>query len=523
MYPGQYALSKPDHPAMIMAGGGERITYAELDRRSIRLARLLDRRGLAPDATVAVVCENRLEWAEMIWALARSGRCCAPVNWHLGPAEMTRLLRTAAVDALLISAARWRMLREVVGRVPTLRLVLVIEDGEDLGELPDGCHGYRASLAAVPDGPPPRERLGGRMMFSSGTTGTPKGIRHPGADVHPADAPPHLGAYTELFGLDGEVVYLSPAPTYHTAPFRFTFAITQLGGTVVSMERFDPVRALEAIERYRVTHAQFVPTMLHRMLRLPEEVKRRFDLSSLRVAITGAAPCPPELKLSIMDWWGPVLHELYGASESYGNCHIGPQEMLRRPASVGRALRGRIHITDEEGRELPPGRPGTVWFEGTAPFEYQGDPAKTRESVHPLGWRTVGDVGYLDEEGYLYLTGRRDHLIISGGVNIHPQEAEDVLAMHPQVEDVAVIGVPDEEYGESVKAVVVAARDAVPGPELAAELIAYCRDRLAHYKCPRSVDFVDALPRGDNGKLYKNRLKERHAASSAGGVAAGSK
>ncbi|GLZ15943.1 putative acyl-CoA ligase [Actinomadura sp. NBRC 104425] len=518
MYPGQYAISKPDHPAMIMAGGGERITYAELDRRSIRLARVLDHHGLAPDATVAVVCENRLEWAEMIWAVARSGRCCAPVNRHLGPAEMVQLLRAADADALLISGVGRQTLREVVGHVPGLRLTLLIEDGADPGgDLPDGCHDYHASLAAMPDDPLPRERLGGRMMFSSGTTGTPKGIRHPGSDIHPADAPPHLGGYTELFGFDGDTVYLSPAPTYHTAPFRFVFAITQLGGTVVSMGRFDPVRTLEAIERYRVTHAQFVPTMLQRMLRLPEEVRRRFDLSSLKVAITGAAPCPPELKLRIMDWWGPVLHELYGASESYGNCHIGPQEMLRRPASVGRALRGTIHITDEDGRELPPGRPGTVWFEGTAPFEYQGDPAKTRDSGNPRGWRTVGDVGYLDEEGYLYLTGRRDHLIISGGVNIHPQEAEDVLAVHPKVEDVAVIGVPDEEYGQSVKAVVVAARDAAAGPELAAELIAYCRDRLAHYKCPRSVDFTDALPRGDNGKLYKNRLKERYAAPPAGG------
>ncbi|MWA03194.1 AMP-binding protein [Actinomadura sp. LD22] len=508
MYPGRYARSKPDHPAMIMGESGARMTYAELDRRSVQLARWFDAQGLAADATVAVICENRVEWAEMIWAVTRSGRCCAPVNRNLGPAETAEVLRAAGASAALISRSRADALGETLGGVPGLRRTLVI-DG-DGGGARDAAGGYQAEVAAMPADPLPRERLGGRMMFSSGTTGTPKGIRHAGADVHPDEAPPHLGGYTDLFALDGDTVYLSPAPIYHTAPFRFVLAVTQLGGTVVCLERFDAVRALEAIEKYRVTHAQFVPTMLRRLVRLPDEVKRRYDLSSLRVAITGAATCPPELKLQIMDWWGPVLHELYGASESYGNCHIGPAEMARRPASVGRALRGTIHITGEDGAELAAGRVGTVWFEGTQRFEYRGDAAKTRDSVHPRGWRTVGDMGYLDEDGYLYITGRRDHMIISGGVNIQPQEAEDVLAGHPGVEDAAVIGVPDDEYGAVVKAVVVAAGDAAPREELAAELIGYCRDRLAHYKCPRSVDFVDSLPRGENGKLYKNRLLERY-------------
>lgn len=494
MYPGVHAVTKPAQPAFVMAESGRSITYAELNRRSIRLARVFDSVGLSSAAIVAVACENRLEWAEMIWAAARSGRCLAPVNWHLGARELSDVLRASGAELLLAGPASHAALREVTDRPRTIAI-----DGD--GTFAD----YESALAAMSDDPLPVERLGGRMMFSSGTTGTPKGILHPGSDIHPGDAPPHLGRYTELFEFDRDMVYLSPAPTYHTAPFRFVVAVTQFGGTVVCLEKFDAQAVLEAIERYRVTHAQFVPTMLLRLLRLPDEVKRRYDLSSLRVAITGGAPCPHEVKMRLMDWWGPVVHELYGASESYGNCHIGPDEVASHPGSVGRALTGTIHITDPDGAELPPGEIGTVWFEGAGTFHYQGDERKTRESMDPRGWRTVGDLGYLDDDGYLYLTGRRDQLIISGGVNIHPQEAEDVLLVHPAVDDVAVIGVPDEEYGQVVHALVVPAETAA-GPDLAAELVEYCRSRLAHYKCPRSVEFVAQLPRGENGKLYKRKL-----------------
>ncbi|HWD05868.1 MAG TPA: AMP-binding protein [Kribbella sp.] len=495
MYPGVHAATKPDHPALIVAETGERVTYGELDRRSIQLARLFDQRGLPRDATVAMVCENRLEWAEAMWAAARSGRCLAPVNWHLGARELAEVLRASGAAMVIAGPAAQAALSELDELPPTLAI-----------DPSGGFEDYETAVTAMSAEALAGERLGGRMMFSSGTTGTPKGVLHPGSDIHPADAPPHLGRYTELFSFDGDTVYLSPAPTYHTAPFRFVFAVTQLGGTVVTMNRFDPVATLEAIDRYGVSHAQFVPTMLLRLLRLPEQTKRRFSASSLRVAITGGAPCPHEVKTRVMDWWGPVVHELYGASESYGNCHIGPQEVAAHPGSVGRALAGTIHITDEDGDELPPGEVGTVWFEGTTAFRYRGDDAKTHETEHPLGWRTVGDLGRLDDEGYLYLAGRRDQLIISGGVNIHPQEAEDVLALHPAIADVAVAGVPDDEYGQVVRAFVVPAPDAVPGDALAAELISYCRDRLAHYKCPRGIAFVRGLPRGDNGKLYKRKL-----------------
>lgn len=508
MYPGHYAVSRPNHPAMIMAGSGDTIGYAELDRRSIQLARLLDQHGIADDATVAVVCENRLEWAEILWGVIRSGRSAAPVNTHLGTAELREVLQACEASALLAGEIAQPALDEIVEPLSWLRHVFILGgDGRTASQPGRRFVDYHKSLAATPVSSLDRERLGGRVMFSSGTTGTPKAIRHNGGDMHPADAPLHLGRYTDLFEMDGDTVYLSPAPTYHTAPYRFVHAVTQLGGTVVSMERFAPEAALRAIQDYRVTHAQFVPTMLLRMLRLPAEVRRQYDLSSLRVVITGGAPCPHQLKLDIMDWWGPVLHELYGASESYGNCHIGPHEIVEHPGSVGRALRGTIHVTDEAGDELGPTEPGVIWFEGTAPFSYHGDESKTQRTRHPLGWQTVGDLGYVDRDGYLYITGRRDHMIISGGVNIQPQESEGTLQVHPKVADVAVVGVPDEEYGQSVKAVVVAAPGVAQGDELADELIDYCRERLAHFKCPRSVVFVDTLPRGENGKLYKNELK----------------
>jgi long-chain acyl-CoA synthetase len=375
-----------------------------------------------------------------------------------------------------------------------------------------GFDDYDTALDRRPPQPLDDERLGSRMMFSSGTTGRPKGIRHPRIDVHPADAPPHLGRYTELFGLDADTVYLSPAPTYHTAPFRFVLAVQQLGGTVVSQESFDAEGALAAIERFGVTHAQFVPTMLTRMLRLPAGVRSAYDLSSLRVAITGAAPCPPQLKRRVMDWWGPVLHELYGASESYGNCHIGPTESLQRPGSVGRALIGRIHILDPDapdGPALPVGSVGQIWFEGTQPFEYRADEAKNRSAGNARGWSTVGDLGRLDADGFLYLVGRRDHLIISGGVNVHPQLVEDRLSDHPAVADVAVIGVPDEDLGRRVHALVVSAEGVVPDRRLCEELLGFAAAGVPWPMRPRSLEFVASLPRGENGKLYKRGLAER--------------
>src|SRR5690606_821251 len=280
-------------------------------------------------------------------------------------------------------------------------------------------------------------------------------------------------------------------------------------------ERFDPEEALALIERYRVTHSQWVPTMFIKMLKLPEETRRKYDLSSHKYAVHAAAPCPVAAKEAMMEWWGPIIHEYYAGTEGNGFLYVGPEDWLSHKGTVGRPLSGSVHILDENGEEMPPGRHGTVYFAGGPTFEYHGDPEGTRAAQDPKGrgWTTLGDIGYLDEDGFLYLTDRRSYMIISGGVNIYPQEAENVLALHPKVADVAVFGVPDEEMGEQVKAVVEPL--APPGPELEAELIAYCRERLAHYKCPKSIDFRDELPRHPTGKLYKRLLREEYLARAA--------
>ena len=304
-------------------------------------------------------------------------------------------------------------------------------------------------------------------------------------------------------------VYLSPAPLYHSAPLVYSMSMQRLGATVVVMERFDARQCLELIERHRVTHAQFVPTMFVRMLRLPPEERERYDVSSLRVVLHAAAPCPIAVKRQMIDWWGPIIHEYYAGTEDIGSTFISPEEWLAHPGSVGRPME-ECHIVGEDGEELPPGQAGVVYFVGGRPFEYHNDPEKTASISNDKGWRTLGDIGYLDDDGYLYLTDRQAHMIIAGGVNIYPQEAENVLAGHPAVADVAVIGVPDPEMGEAVKAVVQATDPSGAGAALEAELLAFCRSELAAYKCPRSVDFVDALPRDDNGKLYKRVLRERY-------------
>lgn len=373
-----------------------------------------------------------------------------------------------------------------------------------------GFDEYEDALSSVDDALPVRETLGTRMTYSSGTTGRPKGIRHPRTHIHPADAPPHLGPYTDLLSLDADTVYLSPAPMYYTTPLRFGIAVVQQGGTVICQERFDAEDALAAIERHRVTHAQFVPTMLTRMLALPRAVRERYDLSSLRVAITGAASCPPEVKDRIEQWWGPILHEYYGASEGYGNTHIGPEEARLRRGSVGRALRGTIHILhpdDPDGPDLPVGDIGQIWFEGTTAVAYEGDPDKTRAATNAAGRVTVGDLGRIDEDGYLYLSGRADHLIVSGGVNVHPQPIEDRLISHPAVADAAVIGVPDDDLGQRVHAVVVVERNAYPDGDLVSELLDFVREHIPKPQAPRTLEFRDRLPRAENGKLYKRQIR----------------
>jgi fatty-acyl-CoA synthase len=375
-----------------------------------------------------------------------------------------------------------------------------------------GFERYEDAIAAQPARPLDDEPAGQFMLYSSGTTGRPKGIVRPlaGTRIHEDSGP--VGALQRaLWGFDESTIYLSPAPLYHSAPIGFTTATLALGGTVVMMPRFDEIGALRAIEEHRITHSQWVPTMFTRMLKLPEDERSGFDLSTHRVAIHAAAPCPAGIKQQMLDWWGPIIYEYYGGTELNGLTHCTPEEWLAHPGTVGRPVIGELHVCDENGRELAHGEAGLVYFELPAmPFKYHKDEAKTRSAQHPehANWSALGDVGYVDDDGFLYLTDRATFMIISGGVNIYPQEIEDLLIMHPKVADVAVIGVPDDEMGEAVKAVVQPAEGVAAGTELESELLAYARDHLAHYKCPRSVDFMEALPRLPTGKLYKRLIKD---------------
>ncbi|HEY5334567.1 MAG TPA: AMP-binding protein, partial [Mycobacteriales bacterium] len=381
-----------------------------------------------------------------------------------------------------------------------------------------GFEDLATALEGVSDAPLDAQPKGADMLYSSGTTGRPKGVKPPLPDGD-VDAEGDMIAlvFGGMYGFGEDTVYLSPAPIYHAAPLRFSAAVQALGGTVVMMERFDAEGALRAIADFSVTHSQWVPTMFIRMLKLPEEVRARYDVSSLKIAIHAAAPCPIEVKRRMIDWWGPVLVEYYAATEAVGITMIDSTEWLAHPGSVGRSILGPVHIVDDDGRELPSGQAGTIYFTsptGALPFTYHGDPEKTRSAGHPdhPDWGTTGDIGYLDEDGWLFLTDRKAFMIISGGVNIYPQEVENVLALHPAITDVAVIGVPDEEMGERVLAVVQPAPGVTGSPELAEEILAFTRERLARYKCPRAVDFVDALPRTPTGKLVKGPLRDAYAA-----------
>ncbi len=371
---------------------------------------------------------------------------------------------------------------------------------------------WRAAIAAEPATPIPDEAPGFHMVYSSGTTGRPKGVRLPLPKGGVTDS--HLLAEmtATAYGMGKDSVYLSPAPLYHTAPLAYSTSTHRLGGTVTVMPRFEPETALGAIENFGITHVQMVPTMFVRLLKLPPDVRARHDMSSLKAVIHAAAPCPVEIKQQMFDWLGPIIHEYYGGSEGNGSTRIGPHEWLRKRGSVGKASWGSIHICDDDGNELPPGEQGIIYFEGGWDFAYLGDEAKTRDSRNPKHptWSTLGDIGYLDTEGYLFLTDRRSYTIISGGVNIYPQEIENLIITHPRVADAAVIGVPNPDFGEEVKAVVQTLDPADANPAFAEELIAFCKARLSPIKCPRSVDFDSALPRLDNGKLYKRLIKSRY-------------
>jgi len=505
MHPGAVARRTPDLAAIVMGSNGEIVTYRQLDERSNRLAQLFRDRGLAPGDSFAIFMENNVRYLEITWAAQRAGLYCTPINSHLTAPEVQYIVDDCEARVLVSS----KRLAEVVGRIspeatPRVESRLMV-DG-----VIDGWESYEDAVAEYPPEPIADECEGGFAFYSSGTTGRPKGIVRPLSFAPMGEGPNPLTAFFQWCGFGEGSVYLSPAPLYHAAPIAWSMEIHRIAGTVVLMERFDAEQALALIERYGVTCGQFVPTMFIRMLKLPEDMRSRYDVSSLRSVVHAAAPCPVDVKQRMMEWWGPIIFEYYSSSEGAGATFVTPEEWLARPGTVGKAMAGAAHVLDDDGNEVPVGEAGTLWFEGPLGFEYRNDPAKTAEAVNAHGYKTVGDIGYLDDEGYLYLTDRKAHMIISGGVNIYPQEAENVLVMHPKVADVAVIGVPDDDLGEQVKAVVQPMRWDDAGPDLEAELIEYCRANLAAYKCPRTIDFEQELPRLDTGKLYKRQLRDRY-------------
>ena len=487
MYPPIHAATAPRRPAFVVADTGEQVTWAEVAHRSAALACLFRERGLRPGAVVLLALGNDVRWAEIVWACWRSGLVVAPVNPRLGAAELRPMVEDAAPAAAVVGAGAAAAVRAAGVSSP----VLVVGEDYDEAVARTEVRGFT-------------ETMGGRLLFSSGTTGRPKPFREDPPGLHPADVPLRYAAMmTDLQVVPGpgepRPVLFSPGPAYHSAPMAFLHAVHQLGGTVVTSSRFDAEGSLAAIARHGVTHSLWVPTMFVRMLRLPAEVRTRHDLGTHRVAVHGAAPCPPAVKRAMLDWWGPIVHEYYGSSEGYGRTSIGPREWLAHPGSVGLPKGGVVRISDDAGRALPVGEIGQVWL---------GRPdAEPADRLPAPGWGSAGDLGYVDAEGYLYLTGRRGQTIITGGVNVYPREVEDLLALHPAVADVAVLGFPDEEFGEQVRAVVAPLGESTPG--LGEELVAYTRDRLAHYKCPRRVHLVERIPRSDAGKILLGELRAR--------------
>ncbi len=504
MYPGVYGKTTPDKPAVIMANSGEVVTYRQLDERSNRGAHLLRSLGLQRGDHIAICMENNAHYHAICWAAQRSGIYYTAVSTRLTGPEAEYIIDDCDARVFITSHEKAELARELLGKCPKLIARFAVN-----GELA-AYESWETATSKQPTTPLADEAEGAPMLYSSGTTGRPKGVKHP-LPSGPIGTPmPLLNLIIGMYKATADAIYLSPAPLYHSAPLGWTMSFMRTGATIVVMEHFDAERALALIERHRITHSQWVPTMFVRMLKLPEAARAQYDVSSLRVAVHAAAPCPVDVKEKMLAWWGPVLFEYYAGTEGQGFVAIDSEQWLKHRGSVGQPLTAKLHILDDEMVELPTGEIGTIYFESNATYTYHKDPAKTAAAKSPQGWSTLGDVGFVDAEGWLFLTDRKAFMIISGGVNIYPQETENCLIAHPRVTDCAVVGVPNEDFGEEVKAVVQPVSMAEAGPELERELIEWCKARISAIKCPRSVDFMEELPRHPTGKLYKRLLKDRY-------------
>jgi fatty-acyl-CoA synthase len=510
MHPSEHAKNTPDKAAYVMASSGTLVTYGELDDRSLRGARLLRRWSVQAGDHIAIFMENNHHYLQIVWAAQRAGIIVTPISSHSKLPEVKYILENSDAKVLIISGKMQELameLREQAGSVAVFAMV---------NGAAAGYESWEAALARESAEPLGDECAGALMMYSSGTTGAPKGVYPKWQANRPITyMEPGQQLIKKYFGFDQDTVFLSPAPLYHAAPLVANIVVMFQGGTSVIMERFDTEESLALLDRHAVTHSQWVPIMFIRMLKLPPEVRGRYRFAAHRCAIHAAAPCPKEVKMQMIEWWGGILHEYYSSTENVGMTVLDTAQWLTHQGSVGKPFGCKLHILDDGGAELPVGEVGNVFFETSAAgFEYYKEPQKTRACMNAAGWITIGDIGYLDREGYLYLTDRKNFMIISGGVNVYPQEVENVLILHPRVADVAVFGVPNEEFGQEVKAVVQPRNASDTGADLAQELIAWCKTRLSGIKCPKTIDFAKVLPRLENGKLYKREIAQRYSSRS---------
>jgi long-chain acyl-CoA synthetase len=507
MYAAEHALTRPDQPAIVMATSGQVVTFAAYEAAANQVAHLLRATGLRRRDHVAIFMENDPRMLMCEGGAERTGLYYTCVNSYLSVEEVAYIVNDSESRVFMTSAAKAEIASQLPALCPNVERWLIV----GASGLAEPFELWEEAIAVHPTSPIDDEQLGTSMPYSSGTTGRPKGILRPLPEGKPGENLAVIAGLKTLWRFREGMVYLSPAPLYHAAPQSSVALTLRMGATAVIMEHFDAAHYLELIGRYGVTHSQVVPTMFSRLLKLPEEVRAAADVSSLEMIVHAAAPCPVPVKEQMIAWFGPIILEYYAASEGNGSTFCDSAEWLAHPGTVGRSLGAEVLILDDDGHPCETGVSGTVWFRGGTNFEYFNDPTKTAETRNAAGdTSTVGDVGYLDEDGYLYLTDRKSYMIISGGVNIYPQETENLLITHPKVMDAAVIGVPDEDLGEAVKAVVQPVPGVEPGPALERELIAFCREHLAHFKCPRTIDFQDELPRLPTGKLYKRLLRDRY-------------
>ena len=504
LFPIDPYIAEPDKTAFEMCGSGERVSFAQLDARANQVAHVLRSIGVRPGAHVAILMENNRRFLEACFGMDRAGVYYTTVNSRLTTDEVAYIIKDCGAEVLVVSNYLKDLAHQLKPSIP--QNVHCFSVGGQV----EGMREWEAVVDNAPSYPIDDPCQGLDMLYSSGTTGRPKGVKWP-MDQLPAGRPTMLvNLLAPLFDYGPHSRYLSPAPLYHAAPLRHSMTVIKLGGSVFVMESFDAQKSLAIIEKNRITHSQWVPTMFVRLLKLDSKERLRYDVSSLQVAVHAAAPCPVDVKEQMLAWWGPILREYYAGTENNGFCSITSHEWLQHKGSVGRASQGVLHICNEEGLELGPGESGLVYFSDGPNFSYHNDPERTKETRNSQGWTTLGDIGKVDAEGYLYLLDRRAFMIISGGVNIYPQEVENVLICHPKVMDVAVIGVPDEEFGEAVKAVVQPFDNVDVGNGLEEELISYCKQQLASFKCPRTIDFDFELPRHPTGKLYKKLVRDRY-------------